>query len=413
MKISWMSRWLGCLVIAIVVALNVQTKASAQTFTDVGPNHSYQDIIQDMQARGFINGYPDGTFRPNNNITRAHVAVLLDKVLPLEAKTNEVIRYKDVPPSHTYYKEIMKASQAGIFSGDPKGNFNPNAPITRKQMAKVLDLAFELNIETSVHFPDVEYDWGYMHIQALYSNGVTTGNNGYFNPNAPVTRAHYATFLHRALNIPTVPNADPNAALSQKQIVNLIYRLPFQSEITMVAHKSQGLPFSKVRTELLNTATQEFTDTLLKRHYAIMCTECDMFLFPFIGAELDYRFEVLENTPNSVRIRTVSFANIMDDAYFVEYAFKKEAGKWKVAEYDTEPIGAGGFNLTKEEALQIVVDAYDAISVMFLDSEYEYEYDWYTDREYRRLVYYMYVETEEGDAIVYFYPHSGFFDEEY
>ena len=148
MKNRWMWRWIGCIVVAAVMSLSRQTKASSQSFKDVPPNHRFREVIQNMQERGLINGYPDGTFRPNETIARKHVAHLLDKELQLEAKTGTIIRYKDVPTSHPNYDAILKVSQAGIFSGDANGNFNPNAPLTRVQMAKVLDVAFELNIES-------------------------------------------------------------------------------------------------------------------------------------------------------------------------------------------------------------------------------------------------------------------------
>lgn len=413
-----MWRWLGCLVIAIIVALNVPTEASAQTFTDVGPKHPYQGIIQDMQKRELINGYPDGTFRPDNKITRAHVAVLLDKALPLEAKTNEVIRYKDVSTSHVYYQEIMKVSQAGIFSGDPNGNFNPNAPITRKQMAKVLDLAFELNLENFTYFEDVEDDWGYLHIQALASTGITTGDKGKFNPNAPVTRAHYAVFLHRALNIPAEPNTDPNAALTKAQIVNLLNRIPFEVETTLVTHKFQASPFSKVRADLLNNATPSIIDSMFDEYYAEMCIYCDAYLFSDVADEVNYRFEVLENTTNFVQVRTVSFDEPLGEAFYLEYTFEKQAGKWKLSDHDWENLGAGSFNLTKEEALQIVKNNYTRyetgpVHVTYLRTSYEDRYDWYTDREYRREVYELSVQTGDGHYNVSFYPHNGFFDEDY
>src|SRR5690606_16715787 len=119
---------------------------------------------------------PDGSFRPDETISRQHVAHLLDKALALEAKTVAVILYKDVPTNHPYSNAILKVSQAGIFSGDVNGNFNPNAPITRVQMAKVLDLAFELNIKSFSHYRDVgKNNWGFLHIQSLNSNGITVG----------------------------------------------------------------------------------------------------------------------------------------------------------------------------------------------------------------------------------------------
>ncbi|MER2089924.1 MAG: S-layer homology domain-containing protein, partial [Sporosarcina sp.] len=171
MKNKWLVRWFGCFIIAVVVFSSVQAEASSQSFKDVPHNHPYKEIIQNMQARGMINGYPDGTFKPNEKVSRKHVAQLLGKALQLDAKSETGIRYKDVPKNHPYYDAISKVTQAGIFSGDVNGNFNPEAPLTRVQMAKVLDLAFGLTIKSVAYFPDVSgNDWGYLHVNALYSN---------------------------------------------------------------------------------------------------------------------------------------------------------------------------------------------------------------------------------------------------
>ena len=308
MKNSRMWRWLGCFVIALVMSLGVKGEASAQSFTDVSSKHPYRDMIQDIEKRGLISGYPDGTFRPNEKISRKHVAKLLDKALKLESKTGAAIHYKDVSKNHPYYDAISSVSKAGIFSGDLNGKFNPEAPITRVQMAKVLDLAFELNVKALTYFGDVyNYHWGYIHVNALYSNGITTGDQGYFKPNQPVTRAHYAVFLSRALSKPGIPEASTNPTLTKEGIVNLIYRLSRAVENTLVDNKGQAKQFSVVRPELLKNATQSFTDVELKEYYAGMCIDCDGHFFPHFSDEMNYRFEILENTPNSVHIRTVTF----------------------------------------------------------------------------------------------------------
>lgn len=418
MKNRRILRWFGFIVVAALVSLSVQVEASSQSFKDVPSSHPYKEIIQDMQARGMINGYPDGSFRPNEKVSRKHAAQLLNKALQLEAKSNTAIRYKDVPTNHPYYEAILKVSQAGIFSGDLNGDFNPDAPLTRIQLAKVLDLTFGLNIKNYRYFPDMKImDWGYLHVQALNSNGITTGNQGYFNPNESVTRAHYAVFLHRALNIPKVPKVDSNTPLTKEEILNLVYRLPHAVEATITTHKYQASQFSKVRAELLEKATQPFTDDHLKNYYADMCTYCDMRLFPIMMGETDYRFEILENTPNLIRIRTVSFDIPLQDAAFLEYAFEKKSGKWKLSGYDWKHVGAGSFDLTKEEALQIAKKDYERheippVRVTFLDTKYDSVYDWYTEKDYRRLVYRMRVDTGGESFNIIFYPHSGFFDQE-
>lgn len=196
----------------VVPSSGVQTEAATvkASFTDVAKGSAYYSIIHEMRDKGVINGYEDGTFKPLQEVSRKHVAVLLARALPLKP-IRAGKEFSDVPKTHPYHAEIQKMYRAGIVDGS-QGKFNPDQPLSRVQMAKILDLAFNLDTKKTFKFPDVASDhWGNQHVQALYSNGITTGDNGLFKPNAPVTRQHYAVFLHRALNLDTdvVPTPIP------------------------------------------------------------------------------------------------------------------------------------------------------------------------------------------------------------
>ncbi|PIC82814.1 S-layer homology domain-containing protein [Sporosarcina sp. P1] len=151
-------------------------QASAKEFKDVPKKHPNYAAIQEMEKKGFISGYPDGKFRPNEPISRKHVASLLDKALKLPKASKKLI-YKDVPLNHPYYQPIMNLTQAGIVSGGLNQKFNPNAPVTRIQMAKILDLAFRFRLEERPGgFHDLYMDhWGFVHAHVLLANGRSNG----------------------------------------------------------------------------------------------------------------------------------------------------------------------------------------------------------------------------------------------
>ncbi|MBD7984567.1 S-layer homology domain-containing protein [Sporosarcina sp. Sa2YVA2] len=179
----------------------VQAVDSKQTFKDVKSTDHFYSSIEEMVRRGAVSGYPDGTFRPGETISRKHVASLLGRVIPLEQKKSAK-SFKDVSKTHPYYEAIRSIQQAGIMDGDSSGNFNPDAPVTRVQLAKLLELAFGLEVKSEISFSDVPAShWGTRHVQALYSNGITKGDGGRFNPGHPVTRAQYAVFLQRLLDL--------------------------------------------------------------------------------------------------------------------------------------------------------------------------------------------------------------------
>ncbi|WP_051405133.1 S-layer homology domain-containing protein [Bacillus cihuensis] len=202
------------------VVAPIQAEAAVKDFTDVPPTHWAYQMINEMKEKGIINGYKDNTFKPNATISREHVALLLSKSLDLPA-IKPAVSFSDVPKSSPYYDAITTVQRAGIFDGGSSGKFKPKEPITRAQLAKVLVLAFDLKAKSNTTFKDIPSNhWASDYIKALASNGVTVGNNGNFLPNDPVTRAHYAVFLHRSINLdpdyvappvvkPETPNVPP------------------------------------------------------------------------------------------------------------------------------------------------------------------------------------------------------------
>ncbi|MBM7577846.1 S8 family serine peptidase [Jeotgalibacillus terrae] len=166
-------------------------------FKDVSSDYWASEQIMSLVNEGIIKGYSDSTFRPEQSIKRSHVALLLSRVIDLPV-IQKSAAYQDVPESYLYYDEIMSMQQAGVFAKTP--DFKPEAALTRAQMAKILVLSFGLEGQTDPGFEDIPSDhWAAEYIKILYHNGVTTGSNGQFRPNDPVTRAQYAVFLGRVL----------------------------------------------------------------------------------------------------------------------------------------------------------------------------------------------------------------------
>lgn len=220
---------------AFVLDYQVEADTQIDGFSDVPTTHSYYSVIMEMKKQGLINGYNDGTFRPTESIKRSHVAALLTRSVELKP-IREAVEFSDVPTSHPYHDEIQQLYRAGIVDG-VNGQFNPNGNLTRIQMAKMLTLAFDLKVKSDISFPDVpESHWGSEYVKALYSNGVTTGNGGLFNPSEIVSRQHYALFLLRALNANSYepPSASPKPDVETPPIeeVPVVVDVPINLEPT-------------------------------------------------------------------------------------------------------------------------------------------------------------------------------------
>lgn len=169
------------------------------SFDDIS-GHWAKAMIEELASQGIITGYPDGSFHPNESIQRQHMALIFMRAFEFEP-THEAVSFSDVSSSHPYYEAIASLQQAGIIDG-LNGRFNPNEPVTRAQMAKIVVLALKVEPSGTSTFQDVPLaHWSYAYIAALEELGIVQGDNGKFNPNEPVTRAEFVAMLYRALNL--------------------------------------------------------------------------------------------------------------------------------------------------------------------------------------------------------------------
>lgn len=170
-------------------------------FNDVNDDYWAFTEIRTAVDRGWITGYGDGYFRPEQRLTRAHAAVMISRMLGQEAAPIREAPFPDVSRSHSYAREIAQMRQLGIMNGDPvTGRFNPNQLLDRAQMAAVLERTFGLEWSGEpVAISDMsDKHWAYGHVAALAQNGITTLYDGAYRPSEKVKRSHFAAFLYRA-----------------------------------------------------------------------------------------------------------------------------------------------------------------------------------------------------------------------
>ena len=135
--------------------------------------------------------------------SRGEVALKLAKELGLST-SNKNSPFTDVPSTSKYAGAVTALYKLGIFTGDENKKFNPNSPLTREQMAKVLVEAFDLKQKNkTINFTDVSKNgWSYKYIQNLASNGVTVGiGQNKFGTQNNVKIVDLNAFIQRAKNI--------------------------------------------------------------------------------------------------------------------------------------------------------------------------------------------------------------------
>ncbi|HYO49291.1 MAG TPA: S-layer homology domain-containing protein [Chloroflexia bacterium] len=193
----------------------VPPTACVVQFTDVPQANTFYANIRCLACQGILGGYSDGTFRPNNDITRGQIAKVVSNAAGFNEAAGEQI-YEDVPPSNTFYTWINRLSRRGHMGGYPCGGmgepcgegdrpyFRPNANATRAQLAKIVASAKGIvGTPTGQRYADVPPDnIFYIWIEQLSDLGVMGGyacgsvptepcddqNRPYFRPFNNVTR---------------------------------------------------------------------------------------------------------------------------------------------------------------------------------------------------------------------------------
>ncbi|MFD2707029.1 S-layer homology domain-containing protein [Salibacterium lacus] len=198
----------------LAASLTLPATAGAQSsFSDIGEDFWAGDAISHLEEEGIISGYEDGSFGPNDEVTRGQAALMLSSALNLDTSDRPEPGFSDIEDGTELADAVAAVADEGIIEGYEE-EFQPNADLTRAQMAKVLAAAYDLSGDNSADFSDVSEDfWAYDHIDALAANGISSGyEDGSFKPGASTTRAQFATFLWNttgdAEETPEAPETD-------------------------------------------------------------------------------------------------------------------------------------------------------------------------------------------------------------
>lgn len=127
------------LVLALAIVMMVSSFGAtfaATSFSDLNKAEWAKETILKWSGFGLVSGYSDGTFRPSNNITRAEFTVMAFKAFDLES--NSRLMFRDVKTTDWFYQQVSKMAKLGYINGYEDGTFRPNAPITRAEAAAII-----------------------------------------------------------------------------------------------------------------------------------------------------------------------------------------------------------------------------------------------------------------------------------
>ncbi len=159
--------------------------------------------------QGYIQGKAENIFAPDDYITRAEVAAIIDRIIADNRTAQHSSTFNDVKENEWYYNAVVSLNEKGIINGYDTGDFKPGTYITRAELATILSkFIYNADTDTNVKFSDINSDeWYYASLTAMINNGYINGyEDNTIRPNQPVTRAETVAIINRMLGLSAPAN---------------------------------------------------------------------------------------------------------------------------------------------------------------------------------------------------------------
>ncbi|MDA1208991.1 MAG: S-layer homology domain-containing protein [bacterium] len=218
---TWYSLPLGLLLIAGV--------AHASIYSDVPDGHMYQDPVETLSKTGVIGGNPDGTFAPDRAVNRAELLKMLYLAKGKTPDQSSVRCFQDVPPNAWFEKYVCDAAVNRYVNGYPDGSFKPGQEVNRVEAIKMITNIFGIEVaEISdsdrdvINFVDVSTSaWYTKYLYAAFSKHMLpiVGQEGpRFYPDEPLLRGESAAYIYNGLNVELLQaRAEANSSSSSDE----------------------------------------------------------------------------------------------------------------------------------------------------------------------------------------------------
>ncbi|MDZ7950456.1 S-layer homology domain-containing protein [Nostoc sp. DedQUE09] len=255
----WQSRTAALMAFSVTVGtvapfITASPSLAQTTFSDVSSNYWAAQFIQQLSQRGVIAGFPDGSFRPEEPVTRAQFAAMVNKAFQ-KAQQRQPISFADVPSNYWASSAIQQAYTIGFLSGYPGNRFEPNQAIPRQQvlvsLANGLEYSPSGNTESTLqYFNDASNIASYARspIAAATEKQIVVNypNVNFLNPTATATRAQVAAFIYQAL-----VSSNQASAINSPYVVAVGSTTPTPTSVTIAQGTAIPVKYDKAEKILV------------------------------------------------------------------------------------------------------------------------------------------------------------------
>ncbi|MBR4979804.1 MAG: S-layer homology domain-containing protein, partial [Clostridia bacterium] len=189
------------LALIILVLANTVFADGTLKFSDIEETAFYRDSVYKLVNNGVLNGYPDGTFKPFDTVTRAEMCKMINLTFGY-TDTEGAAGFSDLVPNEWYIPYVLAGQKAGYVQGDDVGTFRPDDPITREEVCAILCRIIEpYDLQLPVTINDTVSEWAKDYVRIIVMNSIIPTESGNFRATENMKRYELAVAVAPYSNV--------------------------------------------------------------------------------------------------------------------------------------------------------------------------------------------------------------------
>lgn len=263
-------------IICIFLSMCIFLLTSVFAFSDVDSQSELGESVQALTDYGVINGYEDGTFRPNNYVKRAELCKMINVLFNFtDIGIND---FSDVSYNDWYYAQVLIANEYEYIAGFEDGTFRGNDNVTREQACVIINrITPLLEIDDTVTITDEVSEWAYPSVQMIANhNLLKTEENGIFRAKENITRGEVAMLLSRFIPKAKTDSYEEGYAGTNAEIA--IENAVILANLKAAVKDIESVRFNENEQEIINYALTGLKGTieagldgnLINKHYVVI-----------------------------------------------------------------------------------------------------------------------------------------------
>lgn len=262
-------------IICLISAAAVFFSANAYAFSDVDSSGELGSAVEALVDYGVLNGYSDGTFRPENDITRAEMCKMINSLFNFsDIGVND---FWDVSYNDWYYTQVLIADEYEYIKGYEDGSFRGNNKVTREEACVIINrITPLLEIKDTVVITDEVSDWAYPAVQMIANHKLLkTDDGGIFRAKENITRGELSMLLSRFIPVERSDSYEEgysgtNAEIAISNAVVLANLKAAVRDIESVKfNENEQVIVDYVLLGLNGTIEAGLTGNLINKHYVV------------------------------------------------------------------------------------------------------------------------------------------------